>query len=356
MTDDSYAPHTPRKDGGFGWTLALLLGSFAAGMIGSPWFESQVRSRLPDWAQTGAAQNAAPASDGAKLAALEARLAAAEQKPASASLPADVAARIAALEANRTVEGAGAAALATDLGPLGSRMTAAEERLKVLEPAVQTATTAAAQIGASEARITALQSALAEQSARLRAFASLAPLRRALANGTAAGAYVDSLAAAVPAGSGDIALLRAAATRPVTLASLQRGYAQRQAITATTAGQANTQASDSWLQTAVAQARALVGQGNAKSPAARGETIARGAAALQRGDVDTAMRLVRSGTAAEQQRFSDWLVEAQRYVGVRAALVRIESELALSASASVTPPGALPSVVAPAVPDLNGAL
>ncbi len=353
MTDDSYAPQTPRKrGGGFAWTLVLLLGSFAAGMIGSPWFESQVRSRLPAWAQTSAAQPAVTsASDSAAFAALEARIAAAEQKPDSAGLPAAVAARIAALEANRTVEGAGAAALATDLGPLGNRMTAAEERLKVLEPAVQTATTAAAQIGASEARITALQSAVADQSARLRAFASLAPLRRALANGAPAGAYVDALAAAVPAGSGDIALLRAAVTQPKTLASLQQGYAQRQAIVATTAGKANTQVSDSWLETAMAQARALVGQSSSKNAAASSDSIVRGAAALQRGDVDAAMRLVRSSSGAEQQRFNDWLVEAQRYVGARAALTRIESELALSAAAPVTPTGTL---ITP--PAANGAL
>jgi hypothetical protein len=349
MTDDSYAPQPARKGGGFGWTLALLLASFAAGMIGSPWFESQVRSRLPAWAQTPAAHSSVPASDGAKLAALEARVLAAEQKPGSAGLPADVAARIAALEATRTIEGAGAATIATDLGPLGSRVTATEERLKVLEPAVQTATTAAAQIGASEARITALQSALAEQSARLRAFASLTPLRRALAAGAPAGAYVDALAAAVPAGSGDIALLRTAAARPVTLVSLQRGYGQRQAIAATTAGQASTQSSDSWLATAMAQARALVGQGTAKSAAAGSDAVARGAAALQRGEVEAAMQQLRSAPPAQAQRFNDWLMDAERFVAARAALVRLETQLALSASASVTPPGALP-------PAANGAL
>jgi hypothetical protein len=357
MTDDSYAPTPARKGGGFAWTLALLLASFAAGMIGSPWFEKEVRSRLPAWAQTGAQPPAVSAGDSAKLAALEARIAAAEQTPAGAGLPADVAARIAALEATRTFEGAGAAAIATDLGPLGNRVTATEERLKVLEPAVQTATTAAAQIAAADARISALQTALAEQSARLRAFASLPPLRRALAAGAPAGAYVDALAAAVPAGSGDIALLRAAANRPLTLASLQRGFAQRQAIAATTAGKVATQSSDSWLETAMAQARALVGQGSAaKSAVASSEAVGRAAAALKRGEVEVAMQQLRLAPPAQSQRFNDWLVDAERYVGARAALVRLETQLALSASAPVTPPGTLPAVAAPAAPNMNGAL
>jgi hypothetical protein len=338
MTDDTYA--TPkRKGGGFAWSLVLLLTGFAGGMLGSPWFESQVRGRLPAALQ---AEVPTAALDGAKLAALEARLVAAEQKPGSASLPADVAARLAALEANRMVEGAGAAALATDLDPLASRMSAIEERLKLLEPAVQTATTAAAQIGASEARISALQTAAAEHSARLRAFASLGPLRRALAAGTSATAYVEALAAAAPAESGDVALLRAAAARPITYAMLQRGFDQRQAIVATAAGQAETKTGDSWLSTAMAQARALVGQGTPQSLQAS-DAIALGHAALKRGDVEATMLLVRRASAAEQQRFNDWLVDAKRFTESSKALSRLETSLALSPTASITPPGLVPN-------------
>ncbi len=357
MSDDTYTTAstsgTPRKSaGGFAWSLVLLLGAFGAGLIGAPWFETQVRSRLPA-ALGGGAQVATSSNfDEAKLAALEARLLAAEQKPGGTALPADVDARIAALEAGRTVEGAGAAAIATDLGPLGNRMTAAEDRLKMLEPAVQTATTAAAQIGASEARISALQTALAEQSARLRAFASVAPLRRAMAAGTPAAAYVDALAAAVPAGSGDIALLRAAAARPLTLASLQKAYAQRRALIETTAGQAATKADASWLSTAMTQAKTLINQGNSGQPAAS-DAIVRGEAALKRGDVEAALLAVRSATGANRDRFNDWLVDAERYTAARAALNRLEIKLALSATAPVTPAGTLP---APASIAPNGAL
>jgi hypothetical protein len=240
------------------------------------------------------------------------------------------------------VEGAGAAALATDLGPLGNRVTATEERLKVLEPAVQTATIAAAQIGAADARISALQTALAEQSARLRAFASLTPLRRALATGTPATAYADALAAAAPAGSGDIALLRAVAARPITLTGLQRAYAQRRALVATTAGQAATKAEDSWLVTAMTQAKTLINQSNRSAPTAS-DGVQRGEAALRAGDVDGAIIAVRSATGANRDRFNDWLVDAERYTAARAALNRLETKLALSAPAPVTPPGSLPA-------------
>ncbi len=341
MTDDSYAPPTRRRGRGFVWSLVLLLGGFAGGMLGSPWFEQQVRTRLPDWAGGGVAQTTSTA-DSARFASLEARIAAAERAPLNTpALPADVAARISALEARRNVDGDGAATLAADLGPLGNRMTAVEERLKVLEPAVQTATTAAAQIGAADARISALQTALAEQSARLRAFASLAPLRRALNTGTPAAAYVDALAAAVPAGSGDISVLRAAAAHPITLIALQKAYAQRRALVETRAGQAETKSGDSWLSTAMSQARALISDSAAKSAAA-GDAVVRGEAALRRGDVETAMRLVRAASSSEQQRFNDWLVDAERFIAVRAALIRIETSLALNATASVTPPGSLP--------------
>jgi hypothetical protein len=344
MSDET---NSAKRGGGFAWTLVLLLSAFGAGLVGSPWFETQVRSRLPAALGGGSSSTVVANLDTAKLAALEVRLTAAEQKPATPALPADVDARIAALEAGRTVEGAGAAALATDLGPLGSRVTAAEERLKVLEPAVQTATTAAAQIGAADARISALQTALADQSARLRAFAGLAPLRRALAAGTPASAYVDALAAAAPAGSGDITLLRAAAARPVTLAGLQRAYAQRRALVATTAGQAATKPEDSWLNTAMAQAKTLINQTN-RAPAIS-DSVQRGETALRAGDVDAAITAVRSATGPNRDRFNDWLVDAERYTAARAALNRLETKLALSAAAPVTPAGTLP----PAPPPLG---
>jgi hypothetical protein len=345
MSDETYSSNSGKRGGGFAWGLVLVLSAFGAGMIGSPWFEAQVRSRLP--AALGGSSSAVVANlDTAKLAALEVRLAAAEQKPASTALPADVDARIAALEAGRTVEGAGAAALATDLGPLGSRVTATEERLKVLEPAVQTATTAAAQIGAADARISALQTALADQSARLQAFASLAPLRRAMAAGTPAGAYVDALAAAAPAGSGDITLMRSFAARPITLAGLQRAYAQRRALVATTAGQAATKADDSWLNTAMAQAKTLMNQANRAAPAVS-DAVQRGEVALRAGDVDTAIAAVRAATGPNRDRFNDWLVDAERYTAAKAALNRLETKLALSAAAPVTPAGSLPATPPP---------
>ncbi len=342
MSDDTYTSPTPKSGGRFAWSLVLLLGAFGAGLIGSPWFETQVRSRLPAALGGGAPQLATDTNfDEAKFAALEARLLATEQKSGGAALPPEADARIAALEAGRTVEGAGAAAIATDLGPLGNRMTAAEERLKVLEPAVQTATTAAAQIGATEARISTLQTALAEQSARLRAFASLAPLRRAMIAGTPAMAYVDALAAAVPAGSGDIALLRAAAAQPVTLATLQKAFAQRRALVETTAGQAATTADDSWLRTAMAQAKTLINQSSSGPPAAS-DALKRAQAALMRNDVDAAIVAVRSATGANRDRFNDWLADAERTTAARAALNRLEAKLALSPSAPVTPAGTLP--------------
>jgi hypothetical protein len=342
MTDDTYTNPARKSGGRLGWGLALLLGAFGAGLIGSPWFEGQVRSRLPVALGGGSAKvSAANNIDAATVAALDARLLTLEQKPAGAALPTDIDARIAALEAGRTVEGAGAAALATDLGPLGNRVTAAEERLKVLEPAVQTATTAAAQIGASEARISALQSALAEQSTRLRAFASLTPLRRAQAAGAPVAAYVDALAAAVPAGSGDIALLRAAANRPVTLSSLQKAYAQRRALAETTAGRAQTTTGDSWLGTAMAQARALIDKGNTAPSVVASDAILRGEAALRRGDVEAAVAALRSANTSNRDRFNDWLVDAERFSAARAALNRLETTLALSPTASVTPPGTL---------------
>jgi hypothetical protein len=47
MSDETYSSNIRKSGGGFAWSLVFLLGAFGVGLIGSQWFETQVRSRLP---------------------------------------------------------------------------------------------------------------------------------------------------------------------------------------------------------------------------------------------------------------------------------------------------------------------
>ena len=330
MTDPA---ESPRRGGRFGWTVALLALAFGAGMVGSPWFESQVRSRLPGWAGGGAAA-VAPTSGAAEaqVKALEARLAAIEQAPASGgAVPADMAARLAALEASRTVDGAGAATLASDLGPMNDRLAQIELRIRTLETAVQTANSAAAQVGAFQGQLMTLQSGSSEQAVRLRALANLVPLRRALEAGTPASDFVEAIATALPAGSGDVVALRQAAVQPLTLAQVQRDFRARQQ------GTARTEAAhdESWLSTAMDQARSLIGGASAPSAAAESGALGQAQRLLNLGDVAGAARILR--TLKDRARYDSWLVLADRYVASRAALLRVETALARQAPSALVP-------------------
>ena len=71
------------------WMIALLLLAFIIGMIGSPWFERQVRPRLPFVAQESdlGAINARLEAQQDELTRLETRIAALEQRPQPAVLP-----------------------------------------------------------------------------------------------------------------------------------------------------------------------------------------------------------------------------------------------------------------------------
>lgn len=81
------------------WVTAALLFAFILGLLGSPWLEHQVRSRLP-----GALPDQI-AAESARIDALEQRLAGLESAPsvpAPSQLPAPIDARLGALESHAT--------------------------------------------------------------------------------------------------------------------------------------------------------------------------------------------------------------------------------------------------------------
>ena len=334
MTDDLNQPK--RRSGLQGWLLVALL-AFLGGMLGSPWLEARVRGALPQWAQPAAPAKAA--TDNASAKALEARIAAMETRPGNA-LPADIAARLAALEAGRTADGAGAATLASDLGPMSDRLGQLEVRISALESAVRSATQAATQVQGFQGQLMTLQSGSTEQALRLRALASLVPLRRSLDAGVEGGEFVDAVAQALPAGSGDVVALRALAGRPVTLAGLQRSFAkldqQRNELVS------SAPQSQSWLDTAIGQARSLISAKARRSAEYAAAPLDAARAALSVGNVAAASRQL--ATLADHQRYAQWLEEAARFEAGRAALARVETALARQPPAALVPMAPAPAI------------
>jgi hypothetical protein len=122
------------------WVTAGVLASFVIGLLGSPWLEGHVRSRLPAAVQPPVSSVKTP-----EVQALEARLAKLETRPVApvvaqpSSIDAPVADRLAALEAaaaaRQTSESELAAqiqVLSTDLARLGDQALSRDDRIRDL--------------------------------------------------------------------------------------------------------------------------------------------------------------------------------------------------------------------------------
>lgn len=326
MTSEHMPPTKPLSTK-LAWSLVLVLLGTSLGMAGSPWFETQVRSRLLGLKPSAEYSTTA---NMAQLKAMEARVTALAQKP-EVALRTDFAARLAALESKLRVGHTGDSDLASDQDPMNDRLGQLEIRTRTVETAVRDAMAAAAQLNSFELRLTTLQSALADQAARLRAYANLIPLRHAINTGQAMDVYLDAIAAALPPGSGDIAALRRQSAQPITRAAL---LAQFDRTRAGLTQQQTPHPSNSWLNTALIQARTLVSP-QARIPSSAALATARNAVAA--GDIATAQNALKQASATEQQALSTWRRDAQRYLDTQAALTRLELRLAQQPAPSVLP-------------------
>jgi hypothetical protein len=358
MSDEqnSYAAATPRKSSKAPWVLTGLLAAFSGGLIANPWFESEVRSRLPD-----ALQSKAPASvsagQSAGLAAVEQRLTTVEQRPA-AEIPADLSGRIAALEASRSVDGATAGAATVDTTVIDQRLAVVEGRLATSEAAAQGAAQAA---NAAQSNFMVLDNKLAMTSAKLerdgvalRAMASAMALRGIVDQGRPLGALDDSLALLVGAQNRDMLTLRRVERGGPTLASLRNSFRQLRPSLATQA----EIASGDWTDRALVQVKSLLAVRPTDGPNA-GKAIDPTNQTpdamvpliddrLRSGDIAGAAAAIRLLPKPAQDKAASWLGQADAYVQVRAALTRLELQALNTATQLAAAPAPLPAVtVAP---------
>jgi hypothetical protein len=348
---DSYAT-APRKRSKAPWVLTGLLAAFSGGLIANPWFEREVRTRLPD-----ALQSKTPASvsadQSAGVAALEQRLAAVEQRPA-AEIPADLSGRIAALEASRSVDGAATGAAGMDTTALDQRLAVVEGRLATSEAAAQGAAQAA---NAAQSNYMVLDNKVAMTAAKferdgvaLRAMASAMALRGVVDQGRPLGALDDSLALLVGAQSPDLVTLRRVERGGPTLASLRAAFRQ---VRPGLAAQAEA-ASGDWTDRALVQVKSLLAvrpvDGKAVNPTNQtpDAMVPLVDERLRAGDIAGAAAALRLLPNSARDKAAAWLVQADTYSQVRAALARLELQALNTATQLAAAPAPLP--VAPVAP------
>jgi hypothetical protein len=333
-----------------------LFAAFSGGLIANPWFEREVRSRLPD-----ALQEKTPASiqagASADIAALSQRLAAVEARPA-AEIPADLSGRIAALEASRAVAGAAGPAAVADSAALDSRVAIIEGRIATAEATAQGAAQSANAVQATvmtlDGRLNAATAKLDRDGTALRAMAAAMALRGVVERGAPMGILDDSLALLVGSQSPDMLALRKVERGGPTLASLRNSF---QAARPTLL-QAAEAASGDWTDRALVQVKALLdvrpANGATRNPTnmSADSMVPLVDERLARGDVAGAIAAVRLLPAAAQNRTRTWLAQANLYVQSRAALARLETQ-AITAATQISAAPALPTVPvtpAPVVP------
>jgi hypothetical protein len=352
MNDTSTTSAPVKKPSRFGWWLSTALLAFSGGMIANPWFESQVRSRLPESLRgaPGGATGGASATMAAQVAALENRVTAVEARP-GAALPGDVAARISALEATGVTGTAGAAATSADIAPLDQRLASVEGRIATAEAAAQAATQAAQTVQTGivglDSRVAAAQAKADRDGVTLRAMAAAMALRATVEQGRPLGGLDDTVALLVGSSTPDMITLRRIERGGPTLNGLRQSFrAVRPALTAET-----EQASGDVLDKALGQLRALVAVKSAntaanptnRTPDAMLPLVDE---RLARGDIAGTAAAIRLLPAAARNRANAWLAQADAYVATRAALARLEAQTVEAATriAAAPPPLGVVSV------------
>jgi hypothetical protein len=318
------------------WLLAMALAMFLVGMLASPWFEQNVRSRLPGVLHRPdvGAISAKVEQQAGTLAALDTRVTALEARrsevePAAAAIPAlnDPAAVAAAAPTTA------AAALETRVEALERASARDATRLDNLSAELASLNVRLGALGASASDSIA---AAAESAEKARGVLLVAAARRAIDEG-------QSLAVLEPAlrryFGGDNAqaverLLTASRTAP-TLDTLRRRFAQLRPTLL-----AGEPSGDGWWDRLVAgiadvvTVRRSIGDANSRRVA---DMVAR----LDRGDVAGALVLLRRMPVDSQRAARDWRIDADAYASARDALQQLEAAVLLDdADLRVTPPPA----------------
>lgn len=292
----------PRRRSVLPWLIAAIVLAFAVGLLTNPWFEQNVRSRLPGGPPAAAADDAASR----ELSALRARLASLE---ARARRPAPA----------LTDRPAGSLPLA------GSAEAQASVEARVAE--------LQAQVAELRGRTDSSIAVAAEGAERAQTALLVAALRRAVDGGQRFDAYEPALRARFgTTHPNEVAALLALGRRPLSHGQL----AQSLTLLAPSVDQAEAEGRSWWdslqqgLSAVVAVRRA---DAPAVEPAAQLKAAEARAAA---GDVEGALRLVAFLPPSSRNALAGWTTEARRYLAGTQALAALE--VAALAPAPVTAP------------------
>lgn len=268
----------------FPWLIAAAFFAFALGMIANPWFEREVRSRLPFTAQV--------AADEAKLPALigqaESQVGQLEQLEA----------RLDRIERGKGPAGTGINA--GDMGILVQRLAVLEQRLAELD---RQSGAALQNAGRAEGMLLVLASRRAIETGQ--------PL------GVIEGMLRDRFGGTQPKA---VATLVAASQAPVTLAQLQ---AEMDALAPALKQQAG---GSSWWATISSELSNLVSIRHAGAPPSKpADRLAIARTQLHDGNVGAALAQVSRLPPVLRDRASGWIIKARRYVAALEALDMLET-------------------------------
>lgn len=280
------APEPPKRSAA-PWVLTAILLAFALGLIANPWFEREVRSRLP-----GFQEPAAAVPDTAAIEALQARIAELETRGTAA-------------------------------GPDPARLSRVEDRMETLDNTRDNTDEKLAEINKGLAGVAAKVDATAERAdealtnanagvERAQTLLLVATVRRALDSGARLGALEPALRTAFPDQAAAVDAVAAAGARPVTLAKLRADFARLQPAPAAS-GQG-------WWETFRQNAGTLIEIRRTDAPASPAPA-ARPLAAQRLAAGDVAGAVAALGAAANPV----WLADARRYIAAQRGLAQLEA-------------------------------
>ncbi|MFD0848320.1 COG4223 family protein [Sphingosinicella xenopeptidilytica] len=334
MIDDE-ARETPRPRSAVPWVLVAGLVLFAAGLLLSPWFETNVRTRLPGALQRPDVESLAVRveREAGTITALEARVAALETRPATSAPLGDAATTPRAL--NDPVP------LALGGGPSAERLARLEARIEALDRGQAQASTRLdnvsaelaginvkiEQVGGNAARSIEAAAASAEKA---RGVLLVTAARRAAEQGQSLAVLAPALRRHFAAADADAVerLLTASPGAP-TLAVLRRRFAQIRPQLAESAEP--EQADTLWTQfkAGVASLVQVREKGAAAAQTANEARLADMATRLSQGDVAGALLAMQRLPARTQQLARQWRISAEAYANSYGALQQLEASVLL---------------------------
>ncbi|MBB4631555.1 COG4223 family protein [Sphingosinicella soli] len=333
IDDETRETHRPRS--AVPWVVAAALVLFAAGLLLSPWFETNVRTRLP-----GALQRPDVVSLAARMereagtiSALESRVTALERRPAQAPPLGDVDATPPAL--NDPIP------LALGTGPGSERLARLEARIEALDRGQAQASTRLdnisaelagfnvkiEQIGGNASRSIAAAAASAEKA---RGVLLVTAARRAAEQGQSLAVLAPALRRHFAAADAEaVERLLTASPETPTLAVLRRRFDEIRPQLSESAAPERTATLWEQFKSGVAGLVHIREKGTAAARNANDARLADMATRISQGDVAGALLTLQRLPARTQQLARQWRISAQAYANTHGALQQLEASVLL---------------------------